>query len=127
MWRGFSMNFSMKTRSSPKLDLASERARLKPSSTSFLAQAMRMPLPPPPAEALIITGKPISSAIFRACRASAISPRKPGTVETLALAAAFFDSILSPMAAMAAGFGPMKATRALASAVGKASRSDRKP
>ena len=32
------------------------RARRKPSSTSARLWAMRMPLPPPPAEALIITG-----------------------------------------------------------------------
>ena len=56
MWRGSTMNFSMKTRSSPNELLASERARSKPSRTSALSQAMRMPLPPPPAEALIITG-----------------------------------------------------------------------
>jgi hypothetical protein len=34
-----------------------------------------MPLPPPPADALIMTGYPISSAIFTACLASAITPR----------------------------------------------------
>ena len=50
------MNFSMKTRSSPNEDFASERARVKPSATSLRDRAMRMPLPPPPAEALIITG-----------------------------------------------------------------------
>ena len=35
---------------------ASALARLKPSATSPLEWAMRIPLPPPPAEALIITG-----------------------------------------------------------------------
>ena len=55
-WRGLSMNFSMKMRSSPKLDLASARTAGKPSSTSWRVQATRMPLPPPPALALIITG-----------------------------------------------------------------------
>ncbi len=50
------MNFSMNTRSSPKEDFASERARAKPSATSAALCAMRMPLPPPPAEALIMTG-----------------------------------------------------------------------
>ena len=43
-----------------------------------------------------------------ACLASAISPRWPGTVDTLALAAAFLLSILSPMAAIAWALGPMK-------------------
>src|SRR6185503_19221571 len=46
----------MKTRSSPNEDFASERARTKPSFTSALLWAMRMPLPPPPALALIMTG-----------------------------------------------------------------------
>ncbi len=41
-----------------------------------------------------------------------MTPRWPGTVETLAFAAAFFDSILSPMAAIAPGLGPMKTTPA---------------
>jgi hypothetical protein len=34
MWRGSSMNFSMKTRSSPNEERASELARAKPSSVS---------------------------------------------------------------------------------------------
>ena len=50
------MNFSMNTRSSPNDDFASERARAKPSATSAAECAIRMPLPPPPADALIITG-----------------------------------------------------------------------
>ena len=50
------MNFSTNTRSSPKDDAASDFARAKPSATSPAEWAMRMPLPPPPAEALIITG-----------------------------------------------------------------------
>ena len=127
MWRGSVMNFSTNTRSSPNEDFASERARAKPSATSALEWAIRMPLPPPPAEAFIMTGKPISCAILTACFSSSITPRKPGTVETLAFAAAFFDSILSPIAAIAFGFGPMKTMPAAASALGKASRSDRKP
>ncbi len=86
-----------------------------------------MPLPPPPAEALIITGKPISAAILAACLSSSMTPRWPGTVDTRALAAAFLLSILSPMAPIAAGFGPMKTMPAAASARAKLSRSDRKP
>ena len=50
------MNFSTKTRSSPNEEAASDLARAKPSATSPAEWAMRMPLPPPPAEALIITG-----------------------------------------------------------------------
>ena len=39
-----------------KSEAASEVARAKPSATSDADRAMRMPFPPPPAEALIITG-----------------------------------------------------------------------
>ena len=56
MCRGWVTNFSMKMRSSPKLDAASDFDRSNPSRASASSQAMRMPLPPPPAEALIITG-----------------------------------------------------------------------
>ena len=57
MWRGSSTNFSMKTRSSPKLALASLRHEAKPSlGLACRSQATRRPLPPPPADALIITG-----------------------------------------------------------------------
>jgi DNA-binding transcriptional regulator LsrR (DeoR family) len=48
-------------------------------------------------------------------------------VETFAAAAAFLDSILSPMAAIAFGFGPMKTMPAAAKDFGNASRSDKKP
>ncbi len=56
MCRGEVMNFSMNTRSSPKLDAASALAAGKPSSTSRRVKAMRIPFPPPPADAFSITG-----------------------------------------------------------------------
>ncbi len=62
-----------------------------------------------------------------ACSGLSMMPRKPGTVETFAAAAAFFDSILSPIAAMAPGLGPMKTMPLSFRACAKASRSDRKP
>ena len=46
---------------------------------------------------------------------------------TPALAAIFFDSILSPMAAIAAAGGPMKATPALFRALANAAFSERNP
>src|SRR3981081_3280848 len=78
MWRGSTMNFSMKTRSSPNEDLASALARPKPSATSEVECAIRIPLPPPPAEAFIITGSPISSAILTAWFSSSMTPRWAG-------------------------------------------------
>ena len=74
---------------------------------------MRMPLPPPPALALIITGYPILSAILTASLVVVMTPICPGTVLTPAALAIFFDSILSPIAAMASAGGPMKAIFAL--------------
>ena len=61
-------------------------------------------------------GRPGAASVTRSgfARASAT-----GTVDTLALAAAFLLSILSPMAAMALGFGPMNTTPAFASAIGE--------
>ena len=56
MCRGSSMYFSIKIRSSAKLDFASLAAERNPSRTSASLAAIRMPLPPPPAEALIMTG-----------------------------------------------------------------------
>ena len=69
----------------------------------------------------------MSPAIFTASSVSAISPRKPGTTLTPAALASFFDSILSPIAAMALGGGPTNAIPASAQARAKLSRSDRKP
>jgi hypothetical protein len=56
MWRGSSTNFSMKTRSSPKLLRASLRQAGEALQRLLVVVATRRPLPPPPALALIITG-----------------------------------------------------------------------
>ena len=66
-------------------------------------------------------------AISTACSVPLISPTKPGTTETPAALARRFDSILSPIAAMAGAGGPMKAIPAALSASTKDARSDRKP
>ena len=69
----------------------------------------------------------MSLAIFTASSVVAMSSRWPGTMLTPAFCASFFDSILSPIAAIALGGGPMKAIPAFASALAKLSRSERKP
>ena len=86
-----------------------------------------MPLPPPPAEALIITGKPISRAMRRAAAGSAIASSEPGTVLTPAFRASRLLSILSPMASIAGTGGPMKTMPASSSARAKPARSERNP
>ena len=52
---------------------------------------------------------------------------KPGTVETPAAIASFLEAILSPIASMAFGGGPMKAMPAASQAAEKAAFSERKP
>jgi hypothetical protein len=52
---------------------------------------------------------------------------KPGTVETPASAASFFEVILSPIARIAPTGGPMKAMPSASSASANSARSDRKP
>ncbi|MNW09625.1 hypothetical protein D3C71_2066650 [compost metagenome] len=66
-------------------------------------------------------------AIVTACSASSIRPIWPGTVDTPASAASFFEVILSPIASMAAGGGPTKMIPAFSSAAEKAAFSERNP
>src|SRR3546814_15723028 len=66
------------------------------------------------------------TTLFRSA-VSSISPTKPGTTETPAFLASFFDSILSHIAAMALGGGPIKTIPFSAQALAKLSRSARKP
>ena len=127
IWRGCSMNFSMKTRSSPKLDFASDCVAFSPSRTSSAERAIRIPLPPPPADALSMTGKPISVATVTASSTSLMASGDPGTVLTFASFASRLLAILSPMAAMASGPGPMKAILAASRARQNAGFSETKP
>ena len=127
IWRGRSMYFSTKTRSSPNALMASLCALLNPFSTSSSVQAIRMPLPPPPADALSMTGQPISVATCKACCGESNASVCPGTVLTLAVAASFFDSILSPMTSIARILGPIKRIPACSSACANSAFSDRKP
>jgi hypothetical protein len=56
MWRGRCRYFSISTCSSPKDDFASRWQEASASANSSPFHTARMPLPPPPAEALISTG-----------------------------------------------------------------------
>ena len=62
MCRGVATYFSISTASLPKAARASLRAEPSARAKSPAASTRRMPLPPPPATALISTGKPISAA-----------------------------------------------------------------
>jgi hypothetical protein len=77
-----------------------------------------MPRPPPPAEALISTGR---SASVTAARSRSVSTGTP------AAAISRFDSILLPIAAIASGGGPTQVSPAAMTARAKSAFSDRNP
>ena len=82
---GFSIYFSINTLPSPKLDFASLDADRYASFISYVFFTILMPFPPPPADALIINGNPISFAILNAWLLSLITSLNPGIVFTLAV------------------------------------------
>ena len=67
-----------------------------------------MPRPPPPAAALIRTGKPISLAAAKASSSVVTAPSEPGTTGMPAAFTACLAVILSPIILMCSGLGPMK-------------------
>ena len=87
----------------------------------------RMPLPPPPAAALSMTGKPICTAAETISSSLSIVPCEPGTTGTPAAIMRLRASTLSPMASIASGEGPMNTRPASAQAWAKCARSERKP
>lgn len=97
MCLGRNTNRSKNKVSSPNAEAASRRALTSASRSLAGSSTRRMPLPPPPAEGLIKTGYPTSSAA--ATSASSFSPglATPGTTGTSKAATAFLAVILSPI------------------------------
>ncbi len=86
-----------------------------------------MPLPPPPAAALIATGYPISAAIRAASSALSTGSVTPGTIGTPAAAITCRALVFDAMASIASGGGPMKVTPAAAQARANPEFSARNP
>ncbi len=85
-----------------------------------------MPRPPPPADALMITGRPISSTAVSAW--SSVSSRPvPGKIGTPALTIAARAEILPPIRRISAGVGPMKRSLQRSHISANSAFSDRKP
>ena len=76
-------------------------------SSSASRSTTCMPLPPPPALGLSSTGKPTSRAAAATAASSSPVPSDPGTSGTPAGPTVAFARILSPMASMASGGGPI--------------------
>src|SRR5690606_32076125 len=88
---------------------------------------MRMPLPPPPCAALIISGNPIRAPSRASTSADWSSPVYPGTTGTPAAAIRSLAPALLPMRRIDAADGPMNTSPAAATASAKSAFSDRNP
>ena len=82
---------------------------------------MRMPRPPPPADALTSSGKPIAAT------SSTPSTLESGSTGTPAARISALASIFEPIAAIAAGGGPIHVSPASTTAWANAADSARKP
>ena len=86
-----------------------------------------MPLPPPPADALISTGYPTASAKARASSTRSTTPSEPGTVGTPQAVMVSRAAALLPMRSMHSGDGPMNTRSFSAQARAKSAFSAKKP
>ena len=115
---------------SPKAVAASERAaRIELDSSSGEVTSL-IPLPPPPATALMRSGYPMRAAARSITDSASPGPNGssvPGTTGTPAAIAARRAAVLLPISAIASGVGPMNVSPASRHAAGKASFSARNP
>ena len=107
--------------------MASETANCICSSKSSAFSTIRIPLPPPPAAALIKIGKPTSMALFFASLTSEIASSVPGTIGIWYFKAAAFADNLLPIISIASGDGPIKIKPAALTLLANSAFSDKKP
>jgi hypothetical protein len=106
--------------------MASAVADSKARGTSLSSRTMRIPRPPPPPDALRITGKPMLLASRAACSAFFKTP-VPGKRGRPWRVASRRALTLSPQRRMAAGLGPMKLSPHFPQSSAKWAFSERKP
>ena len=111
----------------PKDFSASDLARWKASSSSLSSRTIRIPLPPPPLVALIISGKPASSANCLAASKLSIGPSVPGITGKSALIAVVLALTLSPNISKCSRWGPINLIFSSAQRRANCSFSLRKP
>ena len=97
------------------------------SSSIASSATARMPLPPPPADALTRTGRPTASAAARTPASVWSAGVSPGTTGTPARTISARAPSFEPMLAMASGGGPTNVSPASRHAAANAAFSDRKP
>ena len=126
-WRGFSIYFSIYMVSSENPFTDSNWAALKCSVKSSSLLEIRIPFPPPPEEALIMTGKPISFAMASPSSAVYTGSLLPGTTGTPACIMVFLASDLFPMRLMISAEGPIKVMLHCWQSFAKRAFSDKNP
>ena len=89
-------------------DSASRRAPSIASLSSLASRTIRIPLPPPPAEALTRRGRPISASAASGSIACDPSSSAPGTTGTPASCIIRRASTLDPIASIASAGGPIQ-------------------
>jgi hypothetical protein len=99
--------FSTYTSPLPNADSASLRASWNERAKSSASLATRIPFPPPPAAALMMTGKPIWRANSSASSTSSTGPGVPGTIGTPTAVIALRAAALSPITRIWSAVGPM--------------------
>ena len=100
-------------------------AETEVKSSSLLE--IRIPFPPPPEEALIMTGKPISFAMASPSSAVYTGSLLPGTTGTPACIMVFLASDLFPMRLMISADGPIKVMLHCWQSFAKRAFSDKNP
>ena len=85
------------------------------------------PFPPPPADALIAIGHPISAAAARTAAAELAGSVVPGTIGTPAAFIAARAAVFDPISSIASGGGPIHTSPACSTARAKAAFSARNP
>ena len=112
---------------SPKALTLSRWAMLNMSAKSSSLSDTRMPLPPPPDDALIMMGQPMVRACSRATSTSWMPFFVPGTTGTPASIMVRRAWLLLPMRSMTSGVGPMNTMSLSRHNLANVEFSDRKP
>src|SRR3989440_12928532 len=83
--------------------------------------------PPPPAEALRISGYPMCAASFASCSSPSTTPSLPGMVGRPAVFTSRRARSFSPIISMISGLGPMKVISDASQTLAKLAFSERNP
>ncbi len=113
--------------SSPNAESASRRADSTASSRAAWSRTTRIPLPPPPADALINTGKPTRAAAARVSSGSEPVRSIDSRVGTPASATSRLDSSFEPITRMEWGLGPTHTNPASSTAAANSAFSAKNP